>query len=91
MRPMGERGSCRACNAIVRQEPHPTALNTFPTSLAKQFIAQEGEAPAEPLYRWLGRSLALPRVFNGIDFGKMFTAVASPSHEMKHTFEPPLH
>ena len=39
----------------------------FPTSLPKQFIAWEGEAPAEPLHRWLGRSLALPKVSNGID------------------------
>jgi hypothetical protein len=27
------------------------------------------------------RSLALPKVFNGIDFAKMFTGVASPSRE----------
>ena len=38
-----------------------------------------GEAPDEPLHPWLGRSLALPKVFNGIDFAKMFRAVASPS------------
>ncbi len=50
----------------------------FPTSLPKQFIAREGEAPAEPLDRWLGRSLALPKVFNENYFAKMFTAVASP-------------
>ena len=52
-----------------------TAVNKFPTSLPRQFIAREGEAPAEPLHRWLGRSLALPKVFNGIDFAKMFRAV----------------
>ncbi len=27
---------------------------------SSQFITREGEAPAEPLHRWLGRSLALP-------------------------------
>ncbi len=32
----------------------------FSTSLFKQFVAREGEAPAEPLRRKLGRSLALP-------------------------------
>ena len=41
------------------------AANMFPTSLPKQFLAREGEAPAEPLHRWFGRSLALPRVFKG--------------------------
>jgi hypothetical protein len=32
----------------------------FSRSLPKQLIAREGEAPAEPLRRQLGRSLALP-------------------------------
>jgi hypothetical protein len=40
---------------------------------------RESVAPAELGTQWLGRSLALPKVFNGIDFAKMFTAVASPS------------
>ncbi len=54
----------------------------FLMSLHNEFVAWEGEAPAEPLHRWLGRSLALPKVFNGIDVAKMFTAAASPSrHE----------
>ena len=52
----------------------------FPMSLPRRFVAREGEAPAEPLHSWLGRSLALPRVFNGIEFAKMFRAVAPPSH-----------
>ena len=60
---------------MARQEPRPTALNMFSTSLPKQFVAREGEAPAEPLHRWLGRSLALPKVFTGIGFAKMFRAV----------------
>ncbi len=60
-------------------ESEATAVNMFPTSLPQQFIAREGEAPAEPLHRWLGRSLALPKVVNGIDFAKMFRAVASLS------------
>ena len=47
----------------------------FPMSLPKQFIVREGEAPAEPLHRWLDRILALPMVFNEIDFAKMFTTV----------------
>ena len=78
----GEQGSCRAGEARVRQKLHPTTVNMFPTSLPKQFVVREGEAPAEPLHRWLGRSLALPKVFNGIDFAKMFTSVASPSQVM---------
>ncbi len=40
-----------------------------------QFIAREGEAPAEPLHRWLGRSLALPEVLTGLGFAMMFTWV----------------
>ena len=48
----------------MTREGEATAVNIFPTSLPKQFIAREGEAPAEPLHRWLGRSLALPKVFS---------------------------
>ena len=58
-----------------RESRLATAVNMFPMGLPKQFIAREGEAPAEPLHRWLGWSLALPKVFNGIDFTKMFRAV----------------
>ena len=61
---------------FVTREGEATAVNMFPMSLPKQFIAREGEAPAEPLHRWLGRSLALPKVFTGIDFAKMFGAMA---------------
>ncbi len=55
------------CNSVhfVAWEGEATAVNMFPTSLPKQFIAREGEAPAEPLHRWLGRSLALPNAFRG--------------------------
>ncbi|MCY2986220.1 MAG: hypothetical protein NTY15_21540, partial [Planctomycetota bacterium] len=31
-------------------EDEATAVNMFPTSLPKSFIAREGEAPAEPLH-----------------------------------------
>ncbi len=41
----------------------------------------EGEAPAEPLRRKLGRSLALPMVSNAFDSAKMFRGVASPSRQ----------
>ncbi len=34
----------------------------FPTSLHNEFVTREGEAPAEPLQPWLGRSLALPKI-----------------------------
>ena len=37
-----------------------------------QFTAREGEAPAEPLRRKLGRSLALPLFFNSLSIAKMF-------------------
>ena len=43
-------------------EALPPALNLFPWSLLEQFIAREGEAPAEPLRQWLGSSLALPKI-----------------------------
>ncbi len=55
-------------------EGEATALKMFPRSLPKQFIAREGEAPAEPLQPWLGNSLALPKVLTGRGFAKMFTA-----------------
>ena len=52
----------------------------FPMSLPRQFIAWEGEDPAEPLRGWLGRSLALPKVFAELGFAKMFRLVTSASH-----------
>ena len=65
----------RLTKQFIAREGEATALNMFLMSLHNEFVAWEGEAPAEPLHRWLGRSLALPKVFNGIDFAKMFTAV----------------
>ena len=38
------------------------AVNMFFASLPNEFVAWEGEAPAEPLHRWLGRSVALTGV-----------------------------
>ena len=61
---------------MLQRNPQPAPVNMFPTSLPRQFIARKGEAPAELLHRWLGRSLALPKVFDGIDFAKMFEAVS---------------
>ena len=69
------RGRLETTSQEFQWEGEATAVNMFPTSLPKSFIAREGEAPAEPWHLWLGRSLALPKVFNGIDFAKMFTAV----------------
>ncbi len=51
----------------------------FSSTLPNPFLAWEGEAPAEPLRRKLGRSLALPWVSNAFDIAKMFRGVASPS------------
>ena len=48
------------------------------STVAKQFVSWEGEAPAEPWRRKLGRSFALPSVLKGLGIAKMFTAVASP-------------
>ncbi len=42
-----------------------TPLNMFSSTLPNPFIAWEGEAPAEPLRRKLGRSLALPLISDG--------------------------
>ena len=44
-----------------------------------QCISREGEAPAEPLRRKLGRSLALPKVLWGLGIANMFGAVKSPT------------
>ena len=46
-------------------------------STLQRCLQRSGEAPAEPLHHWLGRTLALPKVFNGLDFAKMFTVVGS--------------
>ncbi len=40
-------------------------VNMFSSNLPNPFIAWEGEAPAEPLRRKLGRSLALPLISDG--------------------------
>ena len=37
-----------------------TPVNMFTSTLSNQFMTREGEAPAEPWRRQLGRSLALP-------------------------------
>ncbi len=41
-------------------------------------MTREGEAPAEPWRRPLGRSLALPLYFTRLGIGKMITGVVSP-------------
>ncbi len=41
-------------------------------------MTREGEAPAEPWQRQLGRSLALPLFFTRLGIGKMITGVDSP-------------
>ncbi len=51
----------------------------FFSTLPNPFIVWEGEAPAEPLRRKLGRSLALPLVSNAFAIAKMFRGLASPS------------
>ncbi len=55
-------------------------MNMFSSTLPDPFLVWEGEAPAEPLRRKLGRSLALPLVSNAFAIAKMFRAGASPSH-----------
>ncbi len=60
-------------------EGWPIPVNMFSSTLPNPFLAWEDEAPAEPLRRKLGRSLALPLVSNAFDIAKMFRAVASPS------------
>ena len=47
----------------------------------KQFVTREGEAPAEPWRRKLGRSLALPKLLKGLGVKQMSGAVASPSRK----------
>ncbi len=42
-----------------------TAVNMFSSTIPNPLIAWEGEAPAEPLRRKLGRSLALPLISDG--------------------------
>ena len=42
-------------------EGKATTVSMFSSWGSNQFIAREGEAPAEPLHRQLDRSLALPK------------------------------
>ncbi len=47
----------------------------FSSPLHNPFLAWEGEAPAEPWLIKLGRSLALPLVFNAFAIAKMLRGV----------------
>ncbi len=63
-------------NRLVGREGEAIPLNMFSSNLPNPFLAWEGEAPAEPLRRKLGRSLALPLVSNALDIAKMFRVIA---------------
>ena len=41
-------------------EGEANPANMLPSTFSNQFIVREGQAPAEPMRRQLGRSLALP-------------------------------
>ncbi len=56
--------------ALMTREGEANPLNMFSSTLPNPFLAWEGEAPAEPLRRKLGRSLALPLVSNAFDIAK---------------------
>ena len=60
LRPPFETCFHRVYAAFLLREGEATALNMFLVSLHNEFVAWEGEAPAEPLHRRLGKSLALP-------------------------------
>jgi len=48
-------------------ESEATPVNMFSWTLPNPFLAWWGEAPAEPLRRKLGRSVALPLILNRKD------------------------
>ena len=54
-------------------------VNMSSSTLSNQFINREGEAPAEPGRRQLGRSLALPLFFHRLGIAKMSTEVKRKS------------
>ena len=64
-------------HAIPARERH---CHHFFAHFVNHFVEREGEAPAEPLRRWLGRSLALPKILTGLGIAKMLGAMASLSH-----------
>ena len=68
-----------ANHANCPNEPRPTPENMFTSTSTNHFITWEGEAPAEPLRRQLGRSLALPLFFKRLGIAKMFIGVVSLS------------
>ncbi len=62
----------------VERELVSTPVNMFSSTLPNQFIDREGEAgeaPAEPLRRQLGRSLALPLFFNRLTWQRCLQGV----------------
>ncbi len=58
-------------HVFVTQEAGASNALRSQAEPGNEFLAREGEAPAEPLRRWLGRSLALPKVLTGLCFAKM--------------------
>ncbi len=58
-------------NPFLAWEGEATPLNMFSPTLPNPFLAWEGEAPAEPLRRKLGRSLALPLISNPLDIAQL--------------------
>ena len=61
------------------REGGATPVNMFTSTLSNQFITREGEAPAEPWRRQLGRSLALPMGLLAGRFIKMLPDGLVPS------------
>ena len=56
----------------------------FPITSLNQVISWEGEAPAEPWSRKLGRSLALPTVFMGSGIPELWSGGLA----LQNTFNP---
>ncbi len=61
---------------LIAREGEATPLNIFFSTLPNPLLAWEGEAPAEPWRRKLGRSLALPLIAKPLQVSIMLIRVA---------------
>ncbi len=67
----------------MAREGEATPLNMFSSTLPNPFLAWEGEAPAEPWRRKLGRSLALPLISDGSTWERCLEGWPRPPDKMQ--------
>ncbi len=69
------------------REGEATPVNMFSSTLPNPFLAWEGEVPAEPWCRKLGRSLALPLISDGSTWERCLNGWPRPSIFPNESFQ----